>query len=181
MDENKKAGAEVEEGHSQRHPSPGEQRWTEQTLKPALAKSPEQQKEFTTLSGVSINRLYTPADLADFDYARDLGDPGEFPYTRGIHPTMYRGKVWTMRQFSGFGSPEDTNQRLHYLLKQGQTGLSIAFDLPTLMGYDCDHPLAEGEVGRCGVSISSLFVESGWRLSGRSAPGSGACRGSDPD
>ena len=103
-----------------------------------------------------INRLYTPADLAEFDYARDLGDPGEYPYTRGIHPTMYRGKIWTMRQFSGFGSPEDTNQRLHYLLKQGQTGLSIAFDLPTLMGYDSDHPLAEGEVGRCGVAVSSL-------------------------
>ena len=103
-----------------------------------------------------INRLYTPADLSEFDYSQDLGDPGEYPYTRGIHPTMYRGKIWTMRQFSGFGSPEDTNQRLHYLLKQGQTGLSIAFDLPTLMGYDSDHPLAEGEVGRCGVAVSSL-------------------------
>ncbi|MGD0223777.1 MAG: methylmalonyl-CoA mutase family protein [Terriglobia bacterium] len=132
------------------------QRWEEQTLKPALAKSAERQEVFTTLSGVPINRLYTPADLSEFDYLQDLGDPGEYPYTRGIHPTMYRGKIWTMRQFSGFGSPEDTNQRLHYLLKQGQTGLSIAFDLPTLMGYDCNHPLAEGEVGRCGVSISSL-------------------------
>ncbi len=91
-------------------------------------KSPERQKEFTTLSGVPINRLYTPADLSEFDYSQDLGNPGEYPYTRGIHPTMYRGKIWTMRQFSGFGSPEDTNQRLHYLLKQGQTGLSIAFD-----------------------------------------------------
>jgi methylmalonyl-CoA mutase N-terminal domain/subunit len=156
VNENKKAGAEVANENIRRQPSPREQRWEEQTLKPALAKSPERQVEFTTLSGVPINRLYTPADLFDFDYAHDLGDPGEYPFTRGIHPTMYRGKIWTMRQFSGFGSPEDTNQRLHYLLEQGQTGLSIAFDLPTLMGYDSDHPLAEGEVGRCGVSVSSL-------------------------
>jgi methylmalonyl-CoA mutase N-terminal domain/subunit len=156
VSENKKAGAEVANGHPHRQPSPGEQRWEEQTLKPALEKSPERQEVFTTLSGVPINRLYTPADLPEFDYSQDLGDPGEYPFTRGIHPTMYRGKIWTMRQFSGFGSPEDTNQRLHYLLKQGQTGLSIAFDLPTLMGYDSDHPLVEGEVGRCGVSISSL-------------------------
>jgi methylmalonyl-CoA mutase N-terminal domain/subunit len=112
--------------------------------------------EFTTLSGVPIERLYTPDDLAEFDYQRDLGDPGDHPYTRGIHRTMYRGKLWTMRQFSGFGSPEDTNARLHYLLKQGQTGLSVAFDLPTLMGYDSDHMLAQGEVGKCGVAISSL-------------------------
>ncbi|HXJ91807.1 MAG TPA: methylmalonyl-CoA mutase family protein [Terriglobia bacterium] len=113
-------------------------------------------RKFTTLSGVPIERLYTEADLADFDYQCDLGDPGEYPFTRGIHQTMYRGKLWTMRQFSGFGSPEDTNARLHYLLQQGQTGLSIAFDLPTLMGYDSDHLLAEGEVGKCGVAISSL-------------------------
>ncbi|MGO8789597.1 MAG: methylmalonyl-CoA mutase [Terriglobia bacterium] len=156
MNENKKAGVGVASELSQRLPSPGEQRWDKQTLKPALAKSPERQKVFTTLSGVPINRLYTSADLSDFDYSQDLGDPGEYPFTRGIHPTMYRGKLWTMRQFSGFGSPEDTNQRLHYLLKQGQTGLSIAFDLPTLMGYDSDHALAKGEVGRCGVSVSSL-------------------------
>jgi methylmalonyl-CoA mutase, N-terminal domain len=114
------------------------------------------QKSFTTLSGVPIQQLYTSADLAAFDYARELGDPGEYPFTRGIHRTMYRGRVWTMRQFSGFGTPEDTNRRLHYLLAQGQTGLSIAFDLPTLMGYDSDHALAEGEVGKCGVAISSL-------------------------
>ncbi len=156
MDQNKKAGADVATERPQRQPSTGELRWEEQTLGPALKRSPERQKEFTTLSGVPINRLYTPADLAGFDYARDLGNPGEYPYTRGIHATMYRGKVWTMRQFSGFGSPEDTNRRLHYLLEQGQTGLSIAFDLPTLMGYDSDHPLAEGEVGRCGVAVSSL-------------------------
>jgi len=154
--EKNKAGAEIASGHPQRQPSPGERRWEEQTLKPTLEKSPERQEVFTTLSGVPIHRLYTPADLPEFDYSQDLGDPGEYPFTRGIHPTMYRGKIWTMRQFSGFGSPEDTNQRLHYLLKQGQTGLSIAFDLPTLMGYDSDHPLAEGEVGRCGVAVSSL-------------------------
>jgi methylmalonyl-CoA mutase, N-terminal domain len=116
----------------------------------------ERQEKFTTLSGVPVEPLYTEDDLTHFNYQRDLADPGEFPYTRGIHRTMYRGKLWTMRQFSGFGSPEDTNQRLHYLLKQGQTGLSIAFDLPTLMGYDSDHPLAAGEVGKCGVAVSSL-------------------------
>ncbi|HUY15231.1 MAG TPA: methylmalonyl-CoA mutase family protein [Terriglobia bacterium] len=113
-------------------------------------------REFTTISGVPVERLYTSNDLAGLDYDRDLANPGEYPYTRGIHPTMYREKLWTMRQFSGFGTPEDTNRRLHYLLKQGQTGLSIAFDLPTLMGYDSDHPLAEGEVGKCGVAVSSL-------------------------
>ncbi len=156
MSTNDKPGAEVANKASGRQSSSGEQRWQEQTLTPALRKSPERQKAFTTLSGVPVNRLYTPADLSGLAYSEDLGDPGEYPYTRGIHPTMYRGKIWTMRQFSGFGSPEDTNQRLHYLLKQGQTGLSIAFDLPTLMGYDSDHPLAEGEVGRCGVSVSSL-------------------------
>jgi methylmalonyl-CoA mutase N-terminal domain/subunit len=156
VNEEKKAGADVANEVSHRQPSPGKQRWEEQTLRPSLEKSPERHKEFTTLSGVPINRLYTPADLSEFDYSQNLGEPGEYPYTRGIHPTMYRGKIWTMRQFSGFGSPEDTNQRLHYLLKQGQTGLSIAFDLPTLMGYDSDHALAEGEVGRCGVAVSSL-------------------------
>jgi methylmalonyl-CoA mutase N-terminal domain/subunit len=156
VSENRKAGGEVANEHSHRQPSSGEQRWEDQTLKPALVKSPERQEVFTTLSDVPINRVYTPADLSEFNYSQDLGDPGEYPFTRGIHPTMYRGKIWTMRQFSGFGSPEDTNQRLHYLLKQGQTGLSIAFDLPTLMGYDSDHSLAEGEVGRCGVAVSSL-------------------------
>ena len=131
-------------------------RWKDQTLKPALEKSPERESPFTTLSGVPVEGLYTPANLTDFEYARDLGDPGEYPFTRGIHETMYRGKLWTMRQFSGFATPEETNQRLHYLLEQGQTGLSIAFDLPTLMGYDSDHALAEGEVGKCGVAVSSL-------------------------
>ena len=117
---------------------------------------PGRAEKFTTLSGVPVEQLYTEADLKDFDYQRDLGDPGEFPFTRGIHRTMYCGKLWTMRQFSGFANPEDTNRRLHYLLERGQTGLSVAFDLPTLMGYDADHPLAEGEVGKCGVAVSSL-------------------------
>jgi methylmalonyl-CoA mutase N-terminal domain/subunit len=113
-------------------------------------------QEFTTISGVPVRRLYTSADLPEFDPDTDLGFPGQPPYTRGIHSTMYRGRLWTMRQFAGFGSPEDTNQRFHHLLEQGQTGLSIAFDLPTLMGYDADHALSEGEVGKCGVAVSSL-------------------------
>ncbi|MBZ5543135.1 MAG: methylmalonyl-CoA mutase family protein [Acidobacteriia bacterium] len=140
----------------ERRPSEAAIRWERDTLTPSLEKSPERRNSFTSLSGAPVERLYTPADLAEFDYARDLADPGEFPFTRGIHRTMYRGRTWTMRQFAGFGTPEDTNRRLHYLLKQGQTGLSIAFDLPTLMGYDSDHPLAEGEVGKCGVAVSSL-------------------------
>src|SRR5437867_2927552 len=139
-----------------RTPSEDERRWEDETLIPSLKKSPERKESFTTLSGVPINRLYTSADLAGLDYERELGDPGRYPYARGIHETMYRGRLWTMRQFSGFGTPEDTNRRLHSLLEQGQTGLSIAFDLPTLMGYDSDHLLAEGEVGKCGVAVSSL-------------------------
>jgi methylmalonyl-CoA mutase, N-terminal domain len=130
--------------------------WEENTLNPTLEKSPERQKEFTTVSGYPIRRLYTEADLAGWDPARDLSYPGEPPYTRGIHATMHRGRMWTMRQFAGFGAAEDTNQRFRYLLSQGQTGLSTAFDLPTLMGYDSDHALSEGEVGKCGVAISSL-------------------------
>jgi methylmalonyl-CoA mutase N-terminal domain/subunit len=156
MSYSRKTDTELETGRSAGQPSTAETRWEKTVLDPALERSPERKELFTTLSGVPVERLYTPSDLADFDYARDLGDPGEYPYTRGIHRTMYRGRVWTMRQFSGFGSPKDTNQRLHYLLKQGQTGLSIAFDLPTLMGYDSDHTLAEGEVGKCGVAVSSL-------------------------
>jgi methylmalonyl-CoA mutase, N-terminal domain len=160
MSKHPKAGLDVEsETAAQpatRKPSRAEQEWQEKVLKPSLGKLPERQETFTTLSGVPIERLYTPADLPEFDYARELGEPGEYPYTRGVHRTMYRGRTWTMRQFSGFGTPEDTNRRLHYLLGQGQTGLSIAFDLPTLMGYDSDHVLAEGEVGKCGVAISSL-------------------------
>ncbi|HUL15899.1 MAG TPA: methylmalonyl-CoA mutase family protein [Terriglobales bacterium] len=139
-----------------RKPSEREQSWEANTLRPSLDKSPERQAEFTTISGHPIRRLYTEADLAGWNPQRDLGLPGEPPYTRGIHATMHRGRLWTMRQFAGFGAAEDTNQRFRYLLSQGQTGLSTAFDLPTLMGYDSDHPLSEGEVGKCGVAISSL-------------------------
>jgi methylmalonyl-CoA mutase N-terminal domain/subunit len=146
----------AEQGSPQREPSAKEKAWEENTLRPTLEKSPERQAEFTTISGYPIQRLYTPADLAGWDPDRDLGYPGEPPYTRGIHSTMHRGRLWTMRQFAGFGTAEDTNQRFRYLLAQGQTGLSTAFDLPTLMGYDSDHPLSEGEVGKCGVAISSL-------------------------
>ncbi|GAB1349910.1 methylmalonyl-CoA mutase family protein [Ignavibacteriales bacterium] len=121
-----------------------------------VARSKDQGLKYTTVSGEPVNVLYGPNDIENFDYNRDLSFPGEYPYTRGIHPNGYRGKVWTMRQFAGFGSPEDTNERFHYLLKNGQTGLSVAFDLPTLMGWDADAPLSEGEVGICGVSISSL-------------------------
>jgi methylmalonyl-CoA mutase, N-terminal domain len=143
--------------HSEaRKPSPAEESWAKNTLNPTLAKSPERQKEFATTSGYPIRRLYTEADLQGWDPAHDLGLPGEAPYTRGIHPTMYRTRLWTMRQFAGFGTAEDTNRRFRYLLAHGQTGLSTAFDLPTLMGYDSDHPLSEGEVGKCGVAISSL-------------------------
>jgi len=140
----------------ERQLSPGERAWEEKTLQPTLQKSPERAAEFTTVSSYPIRRLYTPADLPDWNPEADLGYPGTPPYTRGIHSTMYRGKLWTMRQFAGFGAAEDTNARFRYLLSQGQTGLSVAFDLPTLMGYDADHPLSEGEVGKCGVAISSL-------------------------
>ena len=150
-----KAKPPVAPGDS-RKPSAAETAWERKTLEPTLAKSPERQKEFTTTSLYPIRRLYTEADLAGWDPARDLSIPGEPPYTRGIHASMYRSRLWTMRQFAGFGTAEDTNQRFRYLLAHGQTGLSTAFDLPTLMGYDSDHPLSEGEVGKCGVAISSL-------------------------
>ncbi len=119
-------------------------------------KSSERASEFTTVSGYPIRGLYSPRDLSGWEPDRDLGLPGTPPYTRGIHPAMYRSRLWTMRQFAGFGSAQDTNERFRYLLSQGQAGLSVAFDLPTLMGYDSDHSLAEGEVGKCGVAISSL-------------------------
>ena len=115
-----------------------------------------QDVDFTTVSGEPVNPLYTPDDLPGLDYEAELGFPGEYPFTRGVYPTMYRGRFWTMRQFSGFGTPRDTNRRYHYLLDHGQTGLSVAFDMPTIMGYDSDHPRSEGEVGRCGVAIDSL-------------------------
>jgi len=145
-----------EKSPTRRTPSPEEKSWEQNTLAPVLEKSPERQREFTTISGYPIRRLYTEADLPDWDSRTQLGFPGEPPYTRGIHSTMHRGRLWTMRQFAGFGAAEDTNQRFRYLLSQGQTGLSTAFDLPTLMGYDSDHALSEGEVGKCGVAISSL-------------------------
>src|SRR5262245_52091811 len=132
------------------------QRWERDVLEPTLQKSPERDAAFTTISGRQVERLYTSDDLADFNYARDLNDPGCYPYTRGIHPTGYRGKLWTMRQFAGFGTPEETNKRYRTLLQAGGTGLSVAFDLPTLMGRDPEHPLSLGEVGKCGVSIVSL-------------------------
>jgi methylmalonyl-CoA mutase N-terminal domain/subunit len=141
---------------AKRHPTAAEREWEEKILAPTLAKSAERNAQFTTVSGYPIRRLYTPTDLSDWNPQRDAGLPGERPYTRGIHPAMYRSRLWTMRQFAGFGSARDTNARFRYLLSQGQTGLSVAFDLPTLMGYDSDHRLAEGEVGKCGVAISSL-------------------------
>ncbi len=160
--------AEVFEG---RHPSVSERTWAEKTLGPTLDKAPEKpigapsgvnldehgHARFTTISGVPVRRLYTQADLPeDWNYEQYLGYPGQSPYTRGIHASGYRGKLFTMRQFSGFASPEETNQRYKYLLEHGGGGLSVAFDLPTLMGYDSDHPASEGEVGKCGVAIDSL-------------------------
>ncbi|HMA37491.1 MAG TPA: methylmalonyl-CoA mutase family protein [Chloroflexia bacterium] len=132
--------------------------WVQGTLEPALHRNPERQAGFETASGLPMERLYTPASLEaqGFAYDRDLGYPGAFPYTRGVQPTMYRGRLWTMRQYAGFGTAAESNARYRYLLGQGQTGLSVAFDLPTQMGYDPDHPLAEGEVGKVGVSIASI-------------------------
>jgi methylmalonyl-CoA mutase N-terminal domain/subunit len=154
-----------------RHPSESEKQWAEKTLAPSLDKGPEKpigaatgvnldehgHARYTTISGLPIRRLYTPADLpADWKYEDYLNYPGRPPFTRGIHASGYRGRMWTMRQFSGFASPEETNERYKYLLASGGGGLSVAFDLPTLMGYDSDHPFSEGEVGKCGVAIDSL-------------------------
>ncbi|MCL4424009.1 MAG: methylmalonyl-CoA mutase family protein [Firmicutes bacterium] len=132
------------------------EKWEKGTLAKTLARFPEAKKEFVTGSGLPAERLYTPEALAPMDYIRDLGFPGEYPFTRGVQPTMFRGRPWTMRQYAGFGDAEETNRRFRYLLEQGQTGLSIAFDLPTQVGYDSDHPMAEGEVGRVGVAIDTL-------------------------
>jgi methylmalonyl-CoA mutase N-terminal domain/subunit len=130
--------------------------WEETGLQQSLARMPERQERFITTSSEPVNRLYTPLDIAELDYLRDLGLPGEYPFTRGVHPSLYRSRLWTMRMFAGFGTAEETNARFRYLLDQGQTGLSIAFDLPTLMGYDSDAPQAQGEFGKCGVAVSSL-------------------------
>jgi methylmalonyl-CoA mutase N-terminal domain/subunit len=132
------------------------QEWEQGCLQNDLTSMPERQDEFITTSSEAVERLYTPLDLSDFDYLDDLGFPGEYPYTRGVHPTMHRGRLWTMRMFAGFGTAEETNARFKYLLEQGQTGLSIAYDLPTLMGHDSDAPEALGEFGKCGVAVSSL-------------------------
>jgi len=130
--------------------------WEERTLRPSLARTAERSGPYADSSGAPVERLHTPADTAAVDYVRDLGFPGEFPYTRGVQPTMYRGRLWTMRQYAGFGSATETNQRFRYLLEQGQSGLSVAFDLPTQMGYDADHEVARSEVGKVGVAISSV-------------------------
>ena len=131
-------------------------RWEKSTLRKLLEKAPERKPEFKTFSGIEVKRVYTPLDVKDLDYKKDLGLPGEYPMTRGIQPNMYRGRFWTMRQYAGFATAEESNRRYKYLLEQGQTGLSVAFDLPTQMGYDSDHPMARGEVGRVGVAIDSL-------------------------
>src|SRR5437868_728161 len=176
MPEKKPSKPQVEESpiadvFDGRHPSQAEREWAEKTLLPTLEKSPEKpigaptgvnvdehgHARFTTISGNPVRRLYTQADLPeDWSAEKYLGSPGQPPFTRGIHASGYRGKLFTMRQFSGFASPEETNQRYKYLLEHGGGGLSVAFDLPTLMGYDSDHPASEGEVGKCGVAIDSL-------------------------
>ncbi|MGA9191009.1 MAG: methylmalonyl-CoA mutase family protein [Anaerolineales bacterium] len=132
------------------------EKWEETTLQQSISRKPERRDRFMTTSSEDIDRLYTPVSVSGMDYMGDLGLPGEYPYTRGIHPTMYRGRPWTQRMFAGFGTAEETNERFKYLLEKGQTGLSVAFDLPTLMGYDTDDPEALGEFGKCGVAVSSL-------------------------
>ena len=137
-------------------PSTNKRQWNDDALASVKKRFPERKDRFETDSGIEVDTVYTPEDLPDFDHRAKLGYPGEYPYTRGIQPNMYRGRIWTMRQYSGFASPEESNARYRYLLEQGQTGLSVAFDLPTQTGYDSDHPLAAGEVGRAGVPISTL-------------------------
>jgi methylmalonyl-CoA mutase N-terminal domain/subunit len=134
----------------------GKQEWQDRTYRPFVDRAPEREMRFESLSGIPVQPLYTPEDIAGRSYEERLGYPGEYPFTRGVYPTMYRGRLWTMRMFAGFGRPEDTNARFKYLLEQGQTGLSTAFDMPALMGYDADHPRSRGEVGKEGVSISTL-------------------------
>src|SRR4030043_425710 len=132
------------------------ERWEKTTLNKVISKSPEREPSFKTTSHIELKRLYTPLDLAELDYCGELGFPGEFPFARGVQPTMYRGRFWTMRQYAGFATAEETNKRYKFLLEQGQTGLSGAFDLPTQIGYDADHPLSGGELGKSGVAIDSL-------------------------
>ena len=132
------------------------ERWEKTTLNKAISKAPEREPSFKTTSHIELKRLYTPLEIAELDYCAELGFPGEFPFTRGVQPTVYRGRLWTMRQYAGFATPEETNKRYKYLLEHGQTGLSVAFDLPTQIGYDSDHPLSEGEVGKVGVAIDTL-------------------------
>jgi methylmalonyl-CoA mutase N-terminal domain/subunit len=132
------------------------ERWGKTTLNKVISKAPEREPSFKTTSHIELKRIYTPLDVADLDYCDDLGFPGESPFTRGVQPTMYRGRLWTMRQYAGFATPEETNKRYKYLLEHGQTGLSVAFDLPTQIGYDSDHPLSDGEVGKVGVAIDTL-------------------------
>ncbi len=132
------------------------QRWQKEKVDKGLSRFPERKEAFTSTSGRDVERLYTPEDVAELDYQEDLGFPGEYPYTRGVQPTMYRSRFWTMRQYAGFATAEESNKRYKYLLDQGQTGLSVAFDLPTQIGYDSDHELAQGEVGKVGVAIDSL-------------------------
>ena len=132
------------------------ERWKKTTLHKTLSKAPERDPSFETTSHIELKRLYTPLDVAELDYCDELGFPGELPFTRGVQPTMYRGRFWTMRQYAGFATPEETNKRYKYLLEHGQTGLSVAFDLPTQIGYDSDHLLSDGEVGKVGVAIDTL-------------------------
>ncbi len=150
------SGSDAAAGAAPGSERPGERRrWERETLSPFLEGAGERRDEFRTISGQEVERLYGPGDV-DLDYGGDLGYPGEPPYTRGVYPTMYRGKLWTMRQYAGFGTAEETNERFRYLLESGQTGLSVAFDLPTQMGYDSDHDMARGEVGRVGVAIDTI-------------------------
>jgi methylmalonyl-CoA mutase N-terminal domain/subunit len=136
--------------------SENKQEWREKTLASVLKRSPERQEKFETTSGIEIDTFYGPEDISNFDYPRELGYPGEYPYTRGLQPNMYRGRIWTIRQYAGFGTAEDTNERYKKLLAEGQMGLSVAFHLPTQIGYDSDHPLSRGEVGKVGVAIDTL-------------------------
>jgi methylmalonyl-CoA mutase N-terminal domain/subunit len=138
--------AEIREQHEQ---------WTEQTLEPFLDRG-ERKDRFATVSNMEVNRIYTPEDIEEIDYTEDMGVPGGPLYTRGPYPTMYRGRTWTMRQFGGFGTAEETNERFHYLIDNGQTGLSTAFDMPSLMGLDSDHRISKGELGKEGVAVNTL-------------------------